>query len=252
MAAGPRGTYGIAILFGGRGPSRTGRSRFTKRRLAGAIIAAGPAVRLHVPRRAISLARGPPTPPTAVPDLHSTPWSGEEALVEACCEDARHKARASSKRSRPKLDPRVPPISFFSSGSRGKAHGMFISVPGSQGWSHLLRMDAVKRLVRRRISPEFELRGSESGRPEPENRPFHRARACDLNRLVPARLDSPPSRSRASSARSAHLLPPPYLSSSAPSAASTLTATASEAIKPKGRFGRAGAEGIGRFLRTSW
>jgi hypothetical protein len=72
-------------------PDRS-RSRFTKRRLAGAIIAAGPAVRLHVPRRAISLARGPPTHPTAVATLHSTPWMGEKkAHVDACCEDARRR-----------------------------------------------------------------------------------------------------------------------------------------------------------------
>jgi len=139
MAAGPRVTFGSAILPRGRGPSIRGRSRFTKRRLAGAIIAAGPAVRLHVPRRAISLARGPPTHPTAVATLDRTPWeekkssaapcAGEVAPAAlpadsvTCCEDARRKQWHQQHTSRPKIDPRAPWISFFSPGSRGKDCG---------------------------------------------------------------------------------------------------------------------------------
>ena len=66
------------------------------------------------------------------------------------------RALVMARPSRPKIDPRTTHISFFSPGSRGKACGTPISAPGSQGWSHLLRMDAAKRLARRRLEPKIE------------------------------------------------------------------------------------------------
>ena len=59
--------------------------------------------------------------------------------------------------------------------------GRLLACRDPKDGSHLLRMDAVKRLVRRRLEPKIAERATLVGDLDPENRAFHRVCAYAIS-----------------------------------------------------------------------